>query len=466
MATGQPTALQRIGQRMGAGIDSASGVLRGVAGGAEDTVLGLAGDSRRARYLRYLLRRAGEDQIAQVAGSLTFTTLLSLVPFVTIALGLFAAFPIFDQLGQALEEFLVDNLLPEAVSDAVMTHVAAFSEKAARLTAAGVFALGVTAVLLLQTIDRALNAIWRVPRPRPLAERVLVYWAVVSLGPLLIGGGLAITSYAVSASLGLLPGGQWVTHWLADLVPVALTLLAFTLLYAAVPNRDVQWKHAAIGGAAATLGFELMKHLLGWYIARFASYQLIYGAFAAIPIFLLWVYLSWIMVLVGALIAATWPLMAYERAETRRWPGMAFVDAMRILALLNENRERGGATPRQIRAALRTGFAESETLLESLRDAGWIGRFEAARGEARWGARAERRWMLLADPRTLPVAAVFRRFAFDIDSARRRADADDALGDFGLARLATLLDDSLDLTLAEALAPPPPAAAGARKRIA
>lgn len=441
METNQPAVVRRLENRGDQGVDAGSGA----AGRPAGKSFGFAADSRQTRYLRYLLRRAQEDQFAQVAASLTFTSLLSLVPFVTIALGLFSAFPIFDQMRDVLEEFLVDNLLPEQASTAIMTHVTEFSHKAAGLTVAGVFALGITAVMLLQTIDRALNSIWRVPRQRPLAQRILMYWAVVSLGPILIGGGLLITSYAVSASLGLLPDGRWFTHWLLDLVPLGLTMLAFTLLYMGVPNRDVQWKHAAIGGAAAMLGFELMKRLLGLYISRFPTYDLIYGAFAAIPIFLLWVYLSWLVTLVGALFAATWPLMGHERGTASKWPGMAFIDAMRILTLLFESRGHGGATPRQIRATLRTGFAESETLLEQLREAGWIGRID--------GSRNDNRWVLLADPALLRLSDVFQRFAFDAVTAMDKLDPDEPAHSFGIDRVAHLIQRDLAVTLEDALAP-------------
>ena len=443
--------VRRIEKQVDAGLGAASRAVAGAVGSVEGAVQGLVADSRQTRYLAYLFRRAQEDQIAQVAGSLTYTTLLSLVPFVTIALGLFTAFPIFDQLREALEEFLLESFLPEEASNVVMTHVTEFSSKAAGLTAAGVFALGVTAVLLMQTIDRAFNAIWRVPRPRALAQRILVYWAAVSLGPLLIGSGLVITSYLVSASLGWLPGGAMLTHAVLALLPVAMTATAFTLLYVAVPNRDVQWKHAAIGGIAAALGFELMKNLFGAYIAKFPTYHLIYGAFAAIPIFLLWIYLSWVVTLLGGLVAATWPLLSYERAETRRWPGSAFADAMRVLALLERHRAQGGATPRQIRAELRAGFSDSETLLEELRGAGWAARAQGNGGETRW--------VLIADPGTVKVADVFTRFAFDPALARRRLDAGDSALDHGVARVAALIESGLDVTLAEAFAQPAAAAA-------
>ncbi len=451
MSAKQPSVVRRIeqhvGQVSGAAASAVSGAFASAVDGVEEAVDDMVGGSRQARYVLYLLKRAREDQLAQVAGSLTFTTLLSLVPFLTIALGIFAAFPMFDEMRDALEEFLLDNVLPEQASDAVMTHVGAFAQKAAGLTMAGVIALAVTAILLLQTIDRALNAIWRVPRPRPLAQRVLVYWTVVTLGPVLIGGGLVVTSLAMSVSLGFMPGSQWMSHLLLGVVPILLTALAFAILYVAVPNRDVQWRHAAIGGAAAALGFEAMKNLFGLYVASFPSYQLIYGAFAAIPIFLLWVYMSWLVTLVGGLIAATWPLVGYERADTHKWPGLAFTEAMRILFLLHKSRASGGATPRRIRAELRTGFSDSESLLERLRHAGWVARVEGADGQPRWA--------LLADPDALQVAEVFRRFAFDAGMAARTLGVDHAQHSFGVARLSALIEGSLDLTLAQAFAAGP-----------
>ncbi|MFN0163055.1 MAG: YihY family inner membrane protein [Burkholderiales bacterium] len=442
MANDHGSMVRRVEKRFDQGLEAVAG--------AFDRA---AVDTRQTRYMRYLWQRTRQDQLAQVAGSLTFTTLLSLVPFVTIALGLFAAFPIFDEIKDALEEFMLDNLLPEEASSAVVGHIGEFSNKAAGLTAAGVAALGVTAIMLLQTIDRAFNAIWRVPRPRPLAQRILVYWAAVSLGPILIGGGLVITSYLVSASVGLLPGGEWITVPVLALLPMFLTMVAFTLLYVAVPNRDVQWKHAAIGGAAATLGFELMKGLFGYYIAKFPTYHLIYGTFAAIPIFLLWIYLSWTVTLIGGLIAATWPLLGYERAETRRTPGAGFADALRILALLHAQREHGGVPPRQIRAALRTGFSDSETLLERMAAAGWIGRVHDSAGKVRWA--------LLCDAQQLRISEVFRRFAFDAQAAARRLDAGDAVLAASVARAAALIDDGLDMSLAQAFETPA-AASGPR----
>lgn len=402
-------------------------------------------DTRQLRYVEYLIRRAVQDQLPQSAGSLTFTTLLSLVPLVTIALGLFAAFPLFSSAKQAIESFLLQNVLPRQTSDMIGTYVAEFADSAAKLTTAGLAALAITAAALMQTIFNAFDAIWRVPRPRPLWRRVLIYWSTLTLGPVLIGSGLAITSYLVSSSLGLLPGAAWLTEVVLGLVPVVLTFIAFTLLYFTVPNSDVQFRHAAIGGAAAALGFELMKHLFGVFVSRFPTYHLIYGTFAAVPIFLMWIYLSWMVALLGALLAATWPLLSYERAEMRRWPGNRFTGAMQVLALLTRSRDTGGATSRQVRTALRTAFSEAEALLEDLRSEHWIGRLDDADGDGRW--------VLVCDPDNVRVADVFRRFAFDATLARARLEGDDAALAKSMTEVDMRIGEGLNQTLTQAFAP-------------
>ncbi len=403
-------------------------------------------DTRQYRYAAYLVRRAEEDQLAQSAGSLTYTTLLSLVPLVTIALGLFSAFPLFDDAKKAIETFLLQNVLPQAAAQMVGEYISGFAEAAAKLTTAGLAALALTAAVLMQTIFNAFDAIWRVPTPRPLGRRILIYWSTLTLGPVLIGTGLAITSYLITRSLGALPGSERLTEIVLGLVPVVLTTFAFTLLYVAVPNRDVQWRHAAIGGLAAALGFELMKHLFGLFIARFPTYSMIYGTFAAIPIFLVWIYLSWMVALLGALIAATWPLLGYERAETKPWPGSTFADAMRVLTLLLRMRDQGGATPRQVRGALHTSFADSEPMLETLRAAHWIGKVEAPDGE---------RWAIVCDPDAVSVADVFRLFAFDAAATRARLAGEDPELARSLDQVAGWVEQGLAMSLSAALIPAP-----------
>ena len=259
------------------------------------------------RRAQRLIARANADNLDQIAGSLTFLTLLSIVPFITIGLALFAAFPVFGEFKDAIAGYLENGLLPEAASAMVLTHLGDFAANAAQMTATGIAVLGVTALMLLQTIEKSFNHIWRVQQPRSLRRRMLMYVSALLLGPLLIGGSLAATTFLVSASLGFLPAMIWLDKLILNLFAPAMTALAFTLLFHAVPNCKVDWRHALTGGVLAAAGFELMKFLFGLYISAFPSYQMIYGAFAAIPIFLIWIYLSWIITLAGALVVASWP---------------------------------------------------------------------------------------------------------------------------------------------------------------
>ncbi|MGH8705689.1 MAG: YihY family inner membrane protein, partial [Burkholderiales bacterium] len=186
-------------------------------------------------FLRAALARFVEDRCLQIAGSLTYTSLLSLVPLLTVALSLITAFPVFADWTGEMDDFMVENVLPEAIGNAVATYITQFTQKAARLTAVGIVILAATALMLMLTIDRAFNQIFRVPRQRPVVPRVLMYWAVLTLGPILFGASISMTSYLVSASLGLAKGLGIFGEMLLRLVPVILTAAATTLLYLAVP---------------------------------------------------------------------------------------------------------------------------------------------------------------------------------------------------------------------------------------
>ena len=262
---------------------------------------------RPLQRLRHLVARANEDNLDQAAGSLTFLTLLAIVPFLTLGLALFAAFPVFDDFKNAIGDYLQESVLPEEAGEMVMTHLADFAANAAQMTAAGIAVLALTAFLLMQRIEKTFNRIWRVPQGRSMGRRLIIHGVALALGPILIGGSLAATTFLVSASMGLFPAMAWFDKRVLALFPVVMTAFAFTLLFWAVPNCKVCWRHALAGGVLAAGAFELMKTLFGLYVVAFPSYQLIYGAFAAIPIFLIWIYLSWVITLVGALVVAALP---------------------------------------------------------------------------------------------------------------------------------------------------------------
>jgi membrane protein len=263
---------------------------------------------------RIIMRRFSEDRCMQIASSLTFTSLLAIVPIVTIAVTVVSAFPFFAQLTEALQTFILQNLMP-ASAEAVASYTQQFSTNAARLTAVGVTFLIVTSIMLLLTIDRAFNDIWRVERRRPVVQRLLVYSAFILTGPVLIGASLTLTSWLVGEAVGLVRGLPGAGAALLTVVPIVLTSFALSVLYVAMPNRDVRAHDAAVGGLLAGVLFEVMKRAFALYISSFGTYTIVYGAFATFPLFLLWIYLSWLVVIFGAVVVASLPQWREEALQ-------------------------------------------------------------------------------------------------------------------------------------------------------
>jgi membrane protein len=344
-----------------------------------------------------------EERGLQTAGSLTYTTLLSLVPLFTVALAVATAFPVFDETMGALQSFVLENFLPDARGvDTIAEQITSFTQNAARLTAIGLIVFFVTAVMLMMTIDVSLNRLFRVQRQRPLLQQVLMYWAVLTLGPVLIGLSLSMTSFAVGASFGYLKLGH-VADAVLRVLPFVFTCAALTLLYAVVPNRRVEARDALIGGIVAGIVFEIAKRGFAIYLARFPTYTLIYGAFATIPIFLVWLYLSWVVVLAGATLTAMLP--AYRFAEGKPIPGRDFMDALAVLSVLARAQHEGGAVRlAQISNQARLMPHRCEAALERAARLGWTVR------TARDG------WVLARDPGTIGVADLYRYFAFDAET--------------------------------------------------
>lgn len=258
-----------------------------------------------AAFALALPRRLFEDRLTQAAGSLTYTTLLSIVPLLAVALALSTAFPAFDRAMDEVRNYLNKNFLPEARGiHLAVDQLNEFALGARKLTGVGLATLGVTAVMLMLSIDDLLNRIFRVERKRSLAQRIAMYWAVLTLGPLLIGAGLSMTSALAASSFGVLQLDQ-MAQVLLRLLPFLLTWAALTALYILVPNRRVALAPALAGGLIAGIAFELAKRGFAIFVSGFPTYTLIYGAFAGPLIFLIWIYVSWLVVLVGATFTAT-----------------------------------------------------------------------------------------------------------------------------------------------------------------
>jgi membrane protein len=264
--------------------------------------------------LEHAAKRLLADRCMQVAAALSFTTLLSLVPFLAISLSFASAFSQFSDLRGEAEAFLTRNLLPQAGEMAV-EQFRSFVAQTQKLTGLGIFGVAVTALMLLATINHAFDVIWRVQRPRPLMIRFLAYWAIITLGPLLIGG--ALSASGILLAVGQRVGGSAFAvsvTWVTPGMPFILEAMAFTLLYLIAPNRRVKFTDALIGGVVAAVIFEIVKHAFALYLVYFPTYEAIYGAVAAIPIFLLWIYCCWATVLLGAEVTASLP----EAREKRR----------------------------------------------------------------------------------------------------------------------------------------------------
>jgi membrane protein len=348
---------------------------------------------------RMVWRRFHEERCLQIGSSLTFTALLAIVPIITVALTLISAFPVFRELMANVQQFLVNNMLPES-AESIAGYTQQFADNAARLTAVGIVFLFVTAMIVLSTIDRALNQIWRVPRPRATVQRVFIYWALLTVGPLLMGASLSLTSWLVSQSLGLVKGLPWAGEMLLKLVPIALTGLAFALLYVTLPNRRVLIRDAFTGGFLAALAFEGMKHAFALYITQFPTHKLVYGAFASVPIFLLWIYLSWLVVMSGAVVAAVLPEWRERAAQVEAVPGTQFLDALQILRILWEAHRAGEiVTVYRLHATVKLPIDRLEAILETMSDAHWAGR--VGKG-----------WTLTRDVGEIRVVEVYRMFVF------------------------------------------------------
>lgn len=356
--------------------------------------------ARVRAIVRYVVQRFRDDDLLEVAGSLTFTTLFSLIPLVTVVFTVISALPVSARFTATLHGFIVGNFVPGAASKLITVYTQQFVQKASHLTALGIGMLGVTAIMLMFTIEQAFNRIWRVRHPRPFLKRVLVYWVALTLGPLLIGASVYMTSSLVTLSLGLVHGTN-AHELLWKFTSVALTCIALALLYRTVPSRRVSSAEAAIGGVAAGLAFEAMKAAFAWFVTHIGNYRLVYGAFAGFPVFLLWLYVSWLIVLAGAVITAALPGLRAGLWLRPKVPGATLVEALALLRYLRDCHLAGLPTDAwEAARTIRMSHDDAEILLDRMVGRGWVTRTE------------DDLWMLARDPRKIPLAECYDEFLF------------------------------------------------------
>ena len=348
---------------------------------------------------RMLRERFRDARLGMTASSLTFTTVLALVPLFTLGLAIFTAFPVFAKVQDQLQQWLIQSLVPESISRQVLGSLTQFSRKASRLGTLGFVAVLATSLALMVTIERTMGHIWRVSKPRPFPQRVLLYWAALTLGPLMVGGSLAISSYVVSATegVGVLPGDL---RFVLDTIEFALLTACATGLYYYVPNTRVQWQHALAGGLVSSFGVELGKKVLTLYLAQMPTYSAIYGAFAAVPILLVWIYVAWVIVLVGALVAASLPEMGRNALRRRSGSGWSFRLALETLTALYRLKSQPpyGLSVIELAQTLHVELRHAQRVLDVLLSLEWVGQLRPM------GESLSTRYILLIDPSDTPLA--------------------------------------------------------------
>ena len=337
-----------------------------------------------ALFAVYCAKRFDGNRGPYTAAALSYSTLLALVPLLTVGFAILNAFGSFQSMKEDLQSKLFALMLPDAaltVSD-YLTH---FVSNASQMTGAGVIGLAITAVLLLNTINSAFNAIWKASEPRPFWLRMLVFWTLLTLGPLLIGASISLSTYAFAqVQISGIQDYQGPSQLMARATTFGLSTLGFTLLFLVVPNRAVRLKHALIGAMFAALVFEVLKRGFGLFFSTFVSYEQIYGALAAVPVFLVWMYLSWTVLLLGAEIAAAlpeWRAAGGRHGRIVQAPGAKLALALTLLGRLKNATTRGRVLREgPLARGLPVTLEELDQVLSALQH----GRFVARGGRSHW----------------------------------------------------------------------------------
>lgn len=252
------------------------------------------------KFICQLFIRFKQDRCTSHAAALSFSSLLALAPLMAIAFALISVFAPLEQMGTQFEDFIYQYLVPDAGLD-IREYLNTFAKQARKLTAVGLMSFLLTAILLLYNIEESLNIILNAKMTRKLTRRFSIYWTLLTLGPILMGAGLSLSTYALSLNV-LDKMDQLVSIKLILLktLPIFFGFIAFSMLYIIMPNREIRWRHALIGGFIAAILFEITKRLFGLFIVNFNNYEVVYGTLASLPIFLVWIYLSWLVTLIGA----------------------------------------------------------------------------------------------------------------------------------------------------------------------
>lgn len=358
--------------------------------------------TRFLNFNRFLLARFVQDRCLQIAGSLTFSTLLALVPLFAIVIAILSYLPFFQQMLTSIKIFLLLNLVPDIAYKIITVYMGQFAANARKLTYVGIAFLLVTALSMLYTVDRSFNDIWRSRRTRPWWMSGVAYLMLLVAAPLLLGLGISITSYLVSLSLGVSGRLPWLDEALLKVLSVAGSTVTFFLVYRIVPCRYVPVKNALVGAFVAALLFEALKSLFAVYVTLMPGYNMVYGAFAALPVFLIWVFLCWCVILIGAEVSASlsyWGHESWHHAVARPAQRLDFQNGLELLGALAVSRDAvRGSTLRELNRVVAAPLDWLEDTLDHLVAKGVVQRERGSR------------FRLVADPQATTLAEAWNWF--------------------------------------------------------
>ncbi len=268
-----------------------------------------------SEFLFFLAKRAKNDTIFRVAASLSYTSLIAIVPLLAIGLAIFSAFPVFSSARVQIEEFLMQNFIP-SIEQEISQYLTEFVNAAAQLTTIGVVGLAITAILLLSTIENSLNFIFKVTRPRRFTTKITLYWTVITLGPLLLGATFSLRGYLFTLQKFMPNEIESGSILISNLLPAFINMILLVLVYVLVPNKKVHIKNAFVGSLIAVILFWVLRKGFSIFFSMTVTYKILYGALATIPVFLIWMYLVWAVVIFGAVVTAA--LEEYQSLDDRQ----------------------------------------------------------------------------------------------------------------------------------------------------
>ena len=392
----------------------------------------------------FLWQRFLDDRLFQAAGSLAYTTVFAIVPLAVVVFGVLSAFPVFDRWSDQLSHYVFTHFVPDAAS-AAEDYLRQFAASAGQLTAAGFIALVASLLITLGSVEQTFNQIWRVTAARPKLTRFLVYWTVLTLGAMLAAAALAVSNRVFALPLFGTNEGQWLADLALGWAPVAIELLCVMAVYRVVPHLSVHWRHAFAGAVLATLMLEAVKWGMGLYLSSFQSYQKLYGTVAFVPILLLWIYLCWVSVLLGASLASSLAAFRYQPASLRLPPGHELYALLRVLG-------RFGVARRDGLGLSEEDLLQAEPMLTDSQLQQLLGQLERI-GVVRDDGRGE--WLLARDLDRVSLGELYEQLQLRVPEGDVPLPLqDDRLGRqvcVTLAQLRRPLDEHLQRTVAEVL---------------